>query len=171
MRALWCVNFVLLLLLAGCNGKQAKQEREFGVQYGDTAMVNTVPEWEEADSTIYGYSDGFGQSAFTLITESGEEYDLSLTSSDAQAPYGQIYGDREDSAYYALTTRDNNEAVGVLINLSQLEKFTKNYSIYNGHLILEEGEKRDLVEIKELNDHVFRAEGKSGRIYEFKRKE
>ena len=168
MRALWCAS-IALLLLAGCNGNKAKQSQGTDITAADTAVVNSVPQWEEPDTTIYGYSDGFGQSAFTLVTKEGEEYELSLTSEDAADPYGKIYGDREDSAYYALTTRDNNEAVGVLINLSQLDKFTKNYSIYNGHLILEDGESRDWVEIQELTDHVFRAVGKSGKQYEFKR--
>ena len=168
MKTLWYGCIALMLM--GCGGSQGKKDASPSAAAGtDTAIINTVPNWSDPDSTIYGYSDGFGQSAFTLITKDGEEYDLALTATDEADPYGKIYGDREDSAQYALTTRDGEEAIGVLINLSQLNKFTTHYSIYNGHLILEEGGNRDWVEIRELNDTVFRAVGKSGKMYEYRR--
>ena len=41
------------------------------------------------------------------------------------------YGER-----YALTTRDNGEAIGVLINITELDKKLKDYEICNGKLIV-----------------------------------
>lgn len=168
MKVLWYGCIALMLM--GCGGSQGKKDSVPSSAAGiDTTVINSVPDWSDPDSTIYGYSDGFGQSALTLITKDGKEYDLALTAPDEAEPYGKIYGDKEDSAQYALTTRDGDEAVGVLINLSQLNKFTTHYSIYNGHLILEEEGNRDWVDILELNDNVFRAVGKSGKQYEYKR--
>lgn len=49
----------------------------------------------------------------------------------------KIYGSLEYGQRYALTTRDNGEAVGVLINLTELDKKLKNYEIRNGKLIVD----------------------------------
>lgn len=157
-----------LMLFAACGGDKpaATQPTTDSVD-----IVNTVPEWKDADSTIYGRADGFGQGGFTLIAEDGRELELTLTSDrKGTAGYGTIYGERNDTARYAVTTRDNDEALNVMINLSQLEKFVGNYEIYNCHLILNDGENRDWVEIEELTDTLFRAKGKSGKAYVFRNK-
>ena len=61
---------------------------------------------------------------------------LSHATKSGEGHYGVIYGDREDTARYAVTTRNNDECLGVMINLSQLDKFIKGqYSIYNCRLV------------------------------------
>lgn len=164
MKGLFVVCTVATLALFTACGGNNKADRQ--VADDSLKVVNTVPEWTEADSTIYGHADGFGQGGFTLVADDGSEWELALTSeNDKGNEYGIIYGERNDTARYAITTRDNNEALGVMINLSQLNKFVKDYDIYNCHLILKDGENRDWVEIEELNDTVFRAKGKSGKSY------
>lgn len=133
--------------------------------------LNTVPEWEERDSTIYGHSDGFGMSSFTLIGKDGKEYDIALTDDESGNHYGTIYGDKEEEADYAMTTRNDNEALSVLINLSQLNRFPIQYKIYNCHVILISDEGQDLVDIEKLDDQEFIAKGKSGKTYKFKAKQ
>lgn len=159
-----------LLFLSACSGNKTKSgEASDSVDSTMTESYSTVPEWEDKDSTIYGRAEGFGQSAFTLVANDGREFDIALTSEKDDDPYGEIYGDREDTARYAVTTRDNDENLSVMINLSQLEKYTKDYEIYNCHLILNDNGRRDLVTIIELNDSIFSAKGLSGKDYLYHR--
>lgn len=161
---------LLALLCAACGDRKSESKVQGGADSVVTPIVDNVPRWTDKDSTVYGRADGFGQSAFTLITADGRELDVALTSDEEGAHHGVIYGDREDTARYALTTRDDGENLGVMINLSQLDKFIKGqYEIYNCHLILKINGARDMVDIKELNDHVFVAKGNSGKIYKYKR--
>ncbi len=166
----WLVPVGLMLLAACGGGKSGEQESTIAA---DTTMIqgaDAITGWADADTTIYGRANGFGQSALTLITPSGQELDLRLTADSTEERYASIYGDREDTARYALTTRDNGDAVSVLINLSQLERFTTNYEIHNCHLVLigDDGAK-EIVEILQLDDHTFRAKGESGKSYHMTR--
>lgn len=161
---------VALMALSACNGNKTKTDaNQDGLDSTITEGVDLLPDMSDRDSTIYGKAEGFGQSAFTLIAEDGTEYDIALTSEDLDEHYGEVYGDREDTARYAVTTRDCNESLGVMINLSQLEKFTTNYEIYNGQLILITDGVKEAVNIIQLDDNVFKAEGWSGKVYEFKK--
>lgn len=171
MRHFLCFLAALLpLLLAGCGqGKSSDNNQVTDTILDSGQIVDTAPAWDDSDTTIYGRADGFGMSAFTLIGDDNREYDVSLTAEDGGSHYGHIYGDRNDTARYAMTTYGAGESLDVLINLSQLEKFTKNYEIHNAHLVLRNGESRDLVDIIELCDTIFRAKGKSGREYVFRR--
>ena len=85
-------------------------------------------------------------STFTLISDKGDTLYVTRTADDGTD--GKIYGDLKEGERYALTTRDNNKAIGVLINLSQLERHTKDYRISNGKLIL----KGDTVTIEKLSN-------------------
>ena len=49
---------------------------------------------------------------------------------------GKIYGSVTYNERYALTTRDNGDAIGVLINLTELDRKLKDYEIRNGWLIV-----------------------------------
>lgn len=95
----------LALFVACGDGKKGQAEQ-------DTSDSLAVPVkedlscWTNKDSTIYGRADGFGQSAFTLLTSDGRELDIALTcDEEGEGHYGVIYGDREDTARYAVTTR------------------------------------------------------------------
>ena len=99
-----------------------------------------------ADSTIYGTSDEFGMSTFTLISDQGDTLYVTRTANDGTD--GKIYGDLKEGERYAMTTRDGGEAIGVLINLTQLERHIKDYEICNGKLIVQ----GDTVVIEELDD-------------------
>ncbi len=167
-----CALLLGVVFFAACNGD--KKEKSTTEAAKDTLSVeasSTVPDWQERDSTVYGQADGFGQGGLTLVTDDGRELELTLTDeSGGREHYGTVYGDRDDTARYAVTTRAGGEAVGVMINLTQLERFTKNYEIYNCHLVLKgEGGLRDLVDILELSDQSFVAKGRSGKVYRFRR--
>ncbi len=158
------------LMLSSCGkGKSSDKHGNTDSIAAPAQIIDTAPQKSMPDSTVYGRSEGFGMSAFTLVTEDGREFDIALTSETGEPRYGKIYGDRSDTARYAMTTRHDNEELDVLINLSQLEKFISNYEIYNCHVIIKDGRNRDWVEIEELNDSIFRAKGKSGKNYEFRK--
>lgn len=139
--------FTLLLLFTACNekGKQVDQTSDSASE-ADTTITDSVP----ADSTIYGTSDEFGMSTFTLISDKGDTLYVTRTASDGTD--GRIYGSLREGERYAMTIRDGGEAIGVLINLTELEKHVKDYSITNGHLLV----KGDTVEILTLSDKEFK---------------
>lgn len=163
------VMIASLALFVACGDSKKGQAEQ------DTSDSLAVPVkedlscWTNKDSTIYGRADGFGQSAFTLLTSDGRELDIALTcDEEGEGHYGVIYGDREDTARYAVTTRNNDECLGVMINLSQLDKFIKGlYSIYNCRLVLCMENAHDTVDIVELNDRVFEAKGQGGKLYKY----
>lgn len=129
-------------MLSACNdGKQPAKEPE-----AEAEPADTTPAGAEKDSTIYGTSGEFGMSTFTLLADRGDTLYVTRTSQDGID--GKIYGDLIEGDRYALTTRDNGEAIGVLINLSQLERHEKEYKISNGHLII----RNDTVKIVRLDD-------------------
>lgn len=164
-----CIAVASLCSCGGNGNKGAQKEVQNDTIEADSAQ-NTVPDWEERDSTIYGRADGFGMSSFTLIGKDGAEYDIALTDDESGNHYGTIYGDKEEGADYAMTTRDGDENLSVLINLSQLKRFPIHYKIYNCHVILITEDGQDLLEIEKLDDNEFIAKGKSGREYKFKSK-
>lgn len=164
-------NLGALLMLSciwavSCSHKEKKEET---VQPDETpAALNAAP--QEKDSTFYGIADDFGMSTFTLITDEHDTLEVSRTSDEnSDDVYGEIHGDLKPDNRYAMTTRDDNEALGVLINLSQLERFTKNYAVRNGNLVLSIENKEDTVQIVELTDRRFKYKDKSGKIHEMKK--
>ncbi len=142
MKHLWISALTALLVLAACqNGPKQTDSVSDADSLRDTTAAEQI-----ADSTIYGTSDEFGMSTFTLIADQGDTLYLSRTAEDGTD--GKIYGDLKEGERYALTTRDNGEAIEVLINLTQLELHTKDYKICNGQLVL----KGDTVQIEKLTN-------------------
>lgn len=137
---------LMMLCVAGC-GKAGKTGNTTG---GDTLAADTVVAEQAADSTIYGVSDEFGMSTFTLITDGGDTLNVTRTADDGTD--GQIIGDLNEGQRYAMTTRDHNQAIGVLINITELERHLKDYDICNGHIIVN----GDTVQIEELSDRVMK---------------
>lgn len=123
--------FSLLLLAAACQGGKNQPESASDPQAAENVADTTAV----ADSTIYGTSDEFGMSTFTLISDKGDTLNVCRTANDGTD--GAIYGDLNVGERYALTTRDGGEAIGVLINLSQLQRHVKNYKIVNGQLFVD----------------------------------
>ena len=123
---------VMLTLLTACNSKKGESNIP---NTTNEATADTIATEQVADSTIYGTSgEDFGMSTFCLITDKGDTLQVCRTANDGTDAniYGSIeYGDR-----YAMTTRDNGESLGVLINLTELDKKLKNYEIVNGKLIV-----------------------------------
>ena len=140
------IALLVLLCLAGCK-KQTTSTEQGGMS--DSAADTIVTE-QMADSTIYGTSDEFGMSTFTLISDKGDTLNVTRTAEDGTD--GKIIGDLAEGQRYAMTTRDNNEAIGVLINLTQLNKHLKNYEIVNGKVVVN----GDTLQIEELSDRTFK---------------
>ena len=69
-----------------------------------------------------------------MVTDKGDTLYLYRTAQDGTD--GKIYGSMQYGERYALTTRDNGEAIGVLINITELDKKLKDYEICNGKLIV-----------------------------------
>ncbi len=141
---------VLVLLIVACKNDPTKTDNN--KENVQTTLVNV--EGHSQDSTIYGEAGDFGMSTFTLITDGGDTLCLSRT--DSEGRYGQIYGSLRPGNRYALVTAEGGEVLSIVINVTQLEKFTKAYSIRNGHLVLHPDTTTDTVHIVTLNDSVFK---------------
>lgn len=123
----------ILLLLSACNNKKGDTTP---TTISTDSLVDTTVADQIADSTIYGTStEDFGMSTFSMVTDKGDTLHLCRTSEDGTD--GKIYGSLEYGQRYALTTRDNGEAIGVLINLTELDQKLKDYEIRNGQLIVD----------------------------------
>lgn len=140
--------FVTIVTLAtSCGHKRQPVE---ATPSQTVAADTTAADSEVTDSTIYGRSDEFGMSTFTLITDAGDT--LFLTRSTTDGRDGTVYGDMVEGARYALITSEDGEAIHTLLNLTQLSKHVKDYEIRNGLLYLEG---RPVV-IDRLDDHTFK---------------
>ena len=140
-----CATATLLALSACQHNSQNGNDKEAS---DTTAVVSTNS--HVSDSTLYGIADEFGMSTFTIVTTKGDT--LNLTRTDRLGNDGKIYGSLRDNDQYALTTCDNQKAISVVINLTQLNKHIKDYTICNGKLIIN----KDTVEIEKLTDTVFK---------------
>lgn len=168
-RMMWAAALLSLLLVTGCGDGKNKNDGAAGADSLAAGASEKVALWEaENDSTIYGRADGFGQSAFTLIADDGRELDIALTSEAGEPHEGVIYGAREDTARYAVTTRDAGEALGVMINLSQLDRFGLAYQIHNCHLVIDVDGTLTPVEILDLSDDRIVVRDEAGRERTFK---
>lgn len=146
MKQLWISTLILILALSACQkNKKSDEVQPVTNTPSDTLVTEQLP-----DSTIYGISDEFGMSTFTLISDDKDTLYLTRTASDGTD--GKIYGDLKEGERYALTTRENNSAIGVLINVTELKKHVKDYTIQNGNLIID----GKVVEIEKLNDKEFK---------------
>lgn len=146
-------SFIFLIGIMSCG---SKSEQKPQTQTNEDSLMT---ETNEIDSTLYGISGGFGMSTFTLITNEGDTICVTRTSENGID--GNIYGELKEGEKYALTTGDDNQSISTLINLSQLEQYTTNYSICNGKLVLQDQEgDADTVQILELSKNSFKAQGK-----------
>lgn len=133
---------LLMLTCFSCGGKK-NPSAQTPIQ--DSAAESAAIEAQEPDSTIYGTSgEDFGMSTFNMISDKGDTLYLCRTAEDGTD--GKIYGSLKYGERYALTTRDHGQAVGVLINLTELDKKLKDYTIKNGHIIV----KGDTIDAKKL---------------------
>ncbi len=150
-------SFLLLLSIIACGSKSSKDNE---IVTPKDSLTSLIPK----DTTLYGISDEFGMSTFTMITKVGDTINVTRTAEDGSD--GNIYGELKEGEEYALTTRDNNEAILTLINLTQLNKFVKEYTIFNGHLILKDKNGvPDTVKILQLNKKIFTAQGRENYDY------
>ena len=132
-KALHFIPIVLvgLFTLQGCHMKKSDQAPADNT----TAIADTTSAEQVADSTLYGTStEDFGMSTFGMITDDGDTINVCRTANDGTD--AKIYGSIKYDNRYAMTTRDNGESLGVLINLTELDKKLKNYEIRNGHLVV-----------------------------------
>ena len=126
------ILFLIYLSFAACNSKKTQPT----VADKDTTVVaDTTAEEQVPDSTIYGTStEDFGMSTFSMVTDKGDTLFVCRTSNDGQD--AKIYGSVTYGQRYAMTTKDNGESLGVLINLTELNKKLKDYEIVNGKLVV-----------------------------------
>lgn len=117
------------------------------------------------DSTIYGISDEFGMSTFTLITDHGDTLFLNRDHNDGSPSI--IYGDLDYNTHYALTVFDSGHSIGTLINIDQLERFIKHYKLYNGNLLL--NNLKDTVTIVSLSDQLLEYKDMKGDLHKINR--
>lgn len=129
--------------------------------------INTAPAKDGPDNTIYGIGDEFGMSTFSLKEKDGTIIDVTRVAENGEE--GKIFGSTAPGLRYAMTLTEDEEALKILINVSELELFTKDYYIYNGNLILTEDGSQDWVDIEKLSDKIFIAKGKSGKTYTYQR--
>lgn len=148
--AKWIIFVAIVMAFSGACTNKPKTPAAFAdiPVSGENAEMDV-----EQDTTIYGEAGDFGMSTFTLITDEGDTLYLFRTSS--KGVDGQIFGSLKPGNRYAMTTTDEGEALSVVINLTQLERFTKDYSIKNGHLVLQPSSTTDTVHILALNDTIF----------------
>ncbi len=147
-------TLLAFILMAACTGNKSQPAEEAG-QASDSAVSST-----EKDSTIYGTSDEFGMSTFTLITDGGDT--LYLTRDDEDGTMARINGDLNEGDRYAITTREDGEALATAINLTQLDKILKNYVVINGHLVLTENGEKDTVDIVQMDEKGVTVSRKDG---------
>ena len=126
------ILFLICISFATCNSKKTQPT----VADKDTTVVaDTTAEEQVPDSTIYGTStEDFGMSTFSMVTDKGDTLFVCRTSNDGQD--AKIYGSVTYGQRYAMTTKDNGESLGVLINLTELNKKLKDYEIVNGKLVV-----------------------------------
>lgn len=134
----------VLAMLAACGKKNVPTDNHQDSTHVDSVSVQ--------DTTIYGRSSEFGMSTFSLITDAGDTLELDRGE-------GKIFGNLDNQGdRFALTVKDagtDYASVGVAINLTNVEKFTKDYSVCNGRLILS----GDTVEILDLTLDCLKAKG------------
>lgn len=139
--------FLLLLSLSvlfACKGGRTQP----AASESPSVAADTLAADDEADSTLYGRAGEFGMSTFTLISDAGDTLHVTRTASDGTD--GEVAGRLCEGDRYALTLRDGGEAIGVLINLTQLERHVKDYEIRDGRLYIGGVPRR----IDTLNDSV-----------------
>lgn len=133
MKLIRCI--LLLAVPAALFFVSCKDRPQTPAQHGTQDSIATVADDKTvADSTIYGEAGDFGMSTFCLITDGGDTLLMDRTAADGSD--GRIYGDAQPGDRYSLITTDGNQALKCAINLTELDRFTKDYKIVNGQLVL-----------------------------------
>lgn len=128
-QILWFIP-ILSLLLTACGGNTAQSQES---DPADTDTTDLTAAEETPDSTIYGIAtEDFGMSTFSLSAEGSGET-LYFDRGDAIVSGGLRPGDR-----YAVTAceGENGPTLLTVINLSEIDRLTKNYKIANGRLVI-----------------------------------
>ncbi len=160
-------------MLAACGGGEKKAAGGADAE-ADSAKVDSAAvdsRFSDRDSTLFAKADGFGMSGCTLVDSAGTFFELGLSNPAASADDApaKIYGTKQDTARYAVTLTPDGENVLRMINVSQLERFTKDYLIYNARLFLKDAQGNLVeVEILQLDNKTFRAKDAEGKEYDFK---
>lgn len=159
MQKVWL--FMVVTVILGAVSCQYKKEQQAESQEQKDTIVASIP-----DSTIVGTSGDFGQSTFSLITEKGDTLELlrELPNGDPSS----IAGDIDSEQRYAITyeKKDGELFLKTAINLTQLEAFAKEYKLANGAVVYN----NDTLNIEVLNDTAFIAKGRSGKVWNVKKK-
>lgn len=153
---------ICCITLSSCKDKSIKNT----LPKNDTDSVQCTNESTHLqDSTIYGISDEFGMSTFTLITNHGDTLFLNRDHNDGSPSI--ILGDLDYNVHYALTVFDSGHSVGTLINIDQLERFIKHYKLYNGKLLL--NNLNDTVTIISLSEQLLEYKDQKGTLHKISR--
>lgn len=144
------------LLLSACGNRTEKPAAPAD------ADTSNAPHREiaERDSTIYGEAGDFGMSTFSLVSDGGDSLLLTRTGEDGSD--SQIFGDAQPGDRYAIIVTADRQALVTAINLTQLRRFTKDYKIVNGRLILSPESRPDEVRILYLDNDSLVVKGSRG---------
>ncbi len=107
--------------------------------------TDTIP--TPPDSTIYGVALESGMSTLCIKTTAGDT--LTMEKDDEEG-YGEFYGYTQEEDSFAVTKREGRDGLVVVkaYNLSLLKRFTTNFAIRNGLLVLN----GDTVGVKYIDD-------------------
>lgn len=146
----------MLFSLQGCKDKKTTPKSSVS----PTPVVTKA----EADSSICGIAnEDFGMSTFAITTEDGRSVQVVRTRNDGTD--GDIYGDVAPGDKFVMTTTDDGESLGVAINVTQVERFTKKYRVLNARLILNPENAPDTVNVLHLSTDSLVAVGREKHIY------
>ena len=128
------------------NGNHANENKELvkhiyenGNEIGNHTLDHvwlTKASQEERERQIYG-----NESLLQFL--SGQQGDMLV-----RPPYGDI----DEGQRYAITTRDGGDALGTAINLTQLDKFVKDYKLLNGRIILATDSTADTLKFVQMDN-------------------
>ncbi|MBO6190064.1 MAG: hypothetical protein J6N92_04545 [Alloprevotella sp.] len=139
-----------LALLSSCGDNRTNGPDGWYDDEDSLAISQTAP---RADSTLYGTMLESGMGSFVLRTVKGDTLELRREGSNIAGST-----DHEGDRFAVIVSgRDTNDpALEKAINLTEVEKFSKDYTIVNGQLVLE----GDTVEIEALGPNGLKATGK-----------
>ena len=158
---------VLMLGLTACGNSNNKSGEQVDADSAAVEIVEGALSAELDSTTIYGMSEEFGMSTFSLRDASGRLYEVTRMSEDGQD--GRIYGDLEEGQQYAMTLQADSTAIDVLYNLTQLRALVKDFYIVNGQLVITTDGQSEVVTVEELDETHFLGTGTSGKKYEYKK--
>ena len=124
--------------LSSCTGNKVKYVDSISAYPADSLISGK-------DTTLYGVAGECGMSTFCLVSGNGEQ--ILVTRDNELGEYGSIYGDLNEGDSFSLSTRDNMETLAKAINITQMRSFPVNFSVFNGHLVVD----GHVVEIKKMD--------------------